>query len=169
MSDTPLTPELTVEPAGWPDKFLTALASTGNVSMAAKKAAVTRQGAYARRAADPEFAARWQDAMDQAADWLEAEARRRAVTGVRRPVYQNGKLVGHVKEYSDALLTLLLKAARPDRYRENSKVVMAGDPAGHPVQIDVTARALPDADAVREYLRDLGIQCPDGVRPDGGG
>ncbi|MBX6773030.1 MAG: hypothetical protein IRY83_14975 [Chloroflexi bacterium] len=51
-------------------------------------------------------------------DALEAEAWRRAVDGVERPVYQNGQRVGAVREYSDTLLIFLLKGGRPQKYRE---------------------------------------------------
>lgn len=53
-----------------------------------------------------------------AADRLEREAWRRAVEGWEEPVYPKGQLVGTVRLYSDTLLALLLRAARPKRYRE---------------------------------------------------
>jgi hypothetical protein len=48
---------------------------------------------------------------------LEDEAVRRAYEGVERPVFQGGKQVGVVREYSDTLLIFLLKALRPEKYR----------------------------------------------------
>ena len=51
--------------------------------------------------------------MRMARDNLEAEAYRRAVEGVERPVYQGGRLVGTVREYSDSLLTIMLRARHP--------------------------------------------------------
>ena len=42
-------------------------------------------------------------------DALEAEARRRAVEGVRKPVFYQGVICGWVGEYSDTLLIFLLK------------------------------------------------------------
>jgi hypothetical protein len=71
---------------------------------------------YRHRAKDGKFAAAWERALEDAADVLELEARRRAVRGTERPVYQGGKLVGHVTEYSDTLLMFLLRAARPGKY-----------------------------------------------------
>jgi hypothetical protein len=53
---------------------------------------------------------------------LEDEALRRAVEGVEEPVYQGGKQVGVIRKYSDALLMFLLKAARPEKYRENYSI-----------------------------------------------
>ncbi len=57
---------------------------------------------------------------------LEAEARRRAVEGVRKPVYCRGEIVGTVKEYSDTLLIFLMKGARPEKYRDNVRVERTG-------------------------------------------
>jgi hypothetical protein len=41
------------------------------------------------------------------------------VEGVDKPVYQGGVLVGYVREYSDQLLVTLLKAHRPEKFRDN--------------------------------------------------
>lgn len=60
----------------------------------------------------------WADALEQSADMLEKEALRRAVKGVKKPVYQGGELVGHVQVYSDSLMQTLLKAARPDKFKD---------------------------------------------------
>ena len=61
-----------------------------------------RRTAYYHRNADTTFAAAWDSACDEAADILEAEARRRAVEGTLRPVYQGGRHVGDIREYSDS-------------------------------------------------------------------
>jgi len=113
--------------AAWTDHqrnfFLARLAESGNVSDAARWAAVSRSGAYALRLADEEFALAWAEAQGQAVDALELEARRRAVDGVEQPVLYAGKPVHDesgdpvtVRHYSDRLLELLLKARRPDSF-----------------------------------------------------
>lgn len=89
---------------------------------AAKAADVDRTTAYAHRNSDPKFAAAWDVALEDACDDLEGEARRRGFKGTSKPVYQNGKLVGTVQEYSDVLLMFLLKANRPERFRDNHHV-----------------------------------------------
>jgi hypothetical protein len=66
------------------------------------------------------------------ADQLEQEARRRAHDGVRKPVYQGGKRVGYIQEYSDTLLIFLLKGLRPEKYRERFEHSGAG---GGPLQL----------------------------------
>ncbi len=61
------------------------------------------------------------------ADLLEDEAVRRAKDGVEEPVYQGGKLVGHVQKYSDTLLIFLLKGAKPEKFRERSQHEFSGE------------------------------------------
>lgn len=112
----------TVEKGDWKAAFLTALATSGVVLTACKKARIGRTTAYKVRDEDEEFAAAWDAALDDAADEMEEEAHRRAVKGVLKPVYQGGKKVGSIREYSDTLLIFRLKAARPEKYRERHEV-----------------------------------------------
>jgi hypothetical protein len=99
-------------------KFIAELKKTGNVSKAAELAKVARKTVYRWKDDDTKFADAWKAAIDEAADSLEEEARRRAVEGVKKPIYQGGKRIGYVQEYSDTLLIFLLKGAKPDKYRE---------------------------------------------------
>jgi hypothetical protein len=101
-------------------KFLKELGRSGNISAAARKAGVSRSHAYAMRSTDIDFASEWTDALENAVDSLEAEARRRAVDGVDSPHFHQGNIAGTVKKYSDSLLMFLLKAHRPERYRERA-------------------------------------------------
>lgn len=161
------------ERTDWPEKFLTAFASLGNVARACQKTRVGRRTAYDRREADPEFAARWDEVIRIADETMEGEARRRAVEGTLVPVYQSGKLVGKVREYSDTLLIFLLKAHNPSKYRDNAKVVIAGDPAA-PLKQEHSGtvtheHSFPDPAAVVAFLGDLGLPCPDALPADGGG
>jgi hypothetical protein len=88
------------------------------VTTAARAAAVSTETVYQHRKADEAFAQAWAEAYAAYCDRLEMEAYRRAVDGVDEPVYQQGELVGVVRKYSDALLTLKLKRHRPEQYRE---------------------------------------------------
>lgn len=119
MSD--LTPDLTPKKA-WKPVFLAGLAEYGNVSKAAKKARVSRAVVYEERAGDQAFADAWETALKIGTDALEDEARRRAFEGVKRieGIYYFGKKVGTktIVEYSDTLLIFLLKAHKPELYRE---------------------------------------------------
>ena len=129
----------------WYDAFLQSLALVGVVRDAAEAAGITAATAYAARAADPEFKKRWLDAVRDATDRLEAEARRRATVGVRDLVLYQGKPCyvymlhtedGTVREvpegtedaipvpvsvtkYSDSLLLALLRANRA-KFRRSS-------------------------------------------------
>ena len=99
--------------------FLHALADTVNVAAACRDAGVPRRTVYDWRDADPDFARRWNDALDDGIDLLEAMLHRRAFEGVEKPVWHRGEQVGTTRHYSDALAMFLLKAHRPERYRDN--------------------------------------------------
>ncbi len=114
--------------------FLRELARTGIVTLAAKKAGVSRQAAYDHKYTDTEFASAWEQAEKQAADLLEAEARRRAYKGVLEPVHYQGKRVDMVRRYSDTLLIFLLKGCNKEKFGD--RVQVAGDQDA-PVRIKV--------------------------------
>lgn len=114
----------------WQQPFLNALRRSFNVTRAARAAGVARKTAYHYRANDPDFAEQWNDALGQGIDSAEAEAYRRAVRGVIKPVYQNGKEVGKVKEYSDTLLIFLLKSHRPQVYNQPVEQRLTGQNGG---------------------------------------
>lgn len=165
MSRNPQNPT-PKKPPRWVKGFLSALSTTGNVSSACKAVGVDRKTVYDRRDADEAFAAAWNDALDQAADLLEEEARRRAYEGVRRYKFDRGKpimvpvvgddglvvkdekgnpeLVPYVEqEYSDTLIIFLLKGARPEKYRERTDVRHSG-------KIDVTRLSEDELRAIAE-------------------
>lgn len=111
--------------------FLKELAKRANISDAAKAAAINRSTAYRWRNAEPDFKAAWDEALETAIDAMEREAHRRAFTGIKKPIIGRvGKdkdgIVTHVTEYSDGLATLLLKAHRPEKYRERTDVQHSG-------------------------------------------
>lgn len=88
----------------WRPKFLAALAESCNVTYSATVAGIDRHTAYDHRNKDEAFRALWDDAIEQGVDGLELAARRRAM------------------ESSDTLAIFLLKAHRPERYRENQSI-----------------------------------------------
>lgn len=104
------------------DTFLDAFRARGNVLRACEAAEVGRRTVYDWIEKDLAFKARFEEAREDAVDLLEDEARRRAVDGVKEPVYQNGKVVGHITRFSDRLLEQQLKAHRPERYRERMEL-----------------------------------------------
>lgn len=107
----------------WVEPFLAALSEYGNVSKAAKKAKVHRSVVYDERVSDEAFKQRWDAALAIGTEALEDEARRRAFEGTLKPVFYLGKKVGSIREYSDTLTIFLLKAHKPDLYRETSRVL----------------------------------------------
>lgn len=113
-------------PAIWEKAFLKVLSKTGNVTKSARAAKVDRSTVYDHRNNDPVFAALWLEAEAEASDLLEAEAWRRAVEGVNEPVFQGGEQVGVIRKYSDSLMGLLLKAHKPEKYRERTDVTSNG-------------------------------------------
>lgn len=142
-------------------KFLEHLAESGNVVMSAELLNLDRRGLYHLRSENPEFAAAWDEAREQAADHLEAEARRRAIEGlVQKKFDKDGDPIidpetgeqYFERAYSDTLLIFLLKGARPDVYRERTSTELSG-PGGSP---------LPANAIVNVYVPDNGRDSADG-------
>jgi hypothetical protein len=111
------------------ERFLKALADTGIVSVAVEIAGTSRTRLYELRKRNPDFAAAWEDAEERAADALEVEAWRRAVAGNPEPLVSAGKVVRDndgqpiaIRRYSDALMLALLKARRPDKFKDRAVV-----------------------------------------------
>ena len=99
--------------------FLVAFRETGNVRLACEVAKVGRSSHYRWLEEDSEYREAFDLAKEDAADVFEAEAHRRAVEGVEKPAgWYKGVAGGYVREYSDILLIFLLKAVRPEKYRE---------------------------------------------------
>jgi hypothetical protein len=92
----------------WHTKFLEILGSTCNVTLAAKGAGIDRTSAYDHYKTQPDFAAAWDDAKDAAVEILEAEAWQRA------------------RKTSDTLIIFLLKAHKPQMYREKIEQQVGG-------------------------------------------
>ena len=111
------------------ERFLKALAETGIVSAAVAIAGTSRTRVYELRKRDAGFALAWAEAEEVAADALEAEAWRRAVEGVPEPLVSAGRVVRDddgaplaIRRYSDMLMLALLKARRPERFKDRQLV-----------------------------------------------
>jgi len=109
----------------WKPAFLGALSKSANVKYSCEVAGVNRQHVYDAREQDEAFAAQWRDALDDAVDTLEEAARGRALKS------------------SDLLMIFLLKAHRPDLYRETTRHELTGR----------NGEALIPIEALREALR----------------
>lgn len=122
---TKLTPK---KRRAWKPIFLQALRASPNVTAAARSAGLSREHVYNTRERDATFAKQWDDALEQSTDKAVGEAYRRAVKGVLKPVFGslggnkgNGQ-IGKVREFSDTLMIFLLKAHRPEIYRERIEI-----------------------------------------------
>ena len=129
---------LTLTKKDWKAVFFENLSKSPNITKAAKAAGYTRQRVYQIRDEDPDFAKLWDDALAQSLDTAEGELYRRAVRGVVKPVYQGGVEVGKIREYSDTLMIFLLKAHKPEVYREVTRNELTGKNGGPIQHKDVT-------------------------------
>ena len=109
-------------PKKWHTAFLDALAQHGNVSRAARTARISRVHLYRERREDPTFAQAWGDALAIGLDSLEDVANVRARKG------------------SDTLIIFLLKAHRPEKYRDIQHLEHSG-PEGGPIPVVIDRRA----------------------------
>lgn len=122
------------------NKFLRNLRKfSGNVTRAARASSVTRQTVFNLRKASEEFEEKYQEVMSELVDNMEEAAYKRAVDGVQKPVYQGGKRVGTVIEYSDPILKLMLAANLPEKYGNKSSVEISGKDGG-PIAIEDQAK-----------------------------
>ena len=98
-------PELTPKEA-----FLSALSKAANVSLACQESAISRQTAYRWKDEDKEFSSNWDQALDDGVDMLEGIALNRA------------------RKNSDTLMMFLLRAHKPQKYRERCDFNLKNDP-----------------------------------------
>lgn len=121
--------------------FLRKLAQNGVVTDACDAANVSSKTVYSLADRNPVFRRQMEDARTKAIDRLEREAFRRAVDGVPDIVVSNGKVVRHKGKvlfrtvYSDRLLAILLRAKKPQEYRDNIDVTSDGKPINVTVNI----------------------------------
>lgn len=150
----------------WVPAFLDHLKTSCNMAESCRAVGVTYGNMMALRYAKPEFEDAVQEALEQAYDVLEAEARRRAFAGVAEPVIYQGNLAYQleryidehgneayrrvldadgqpipltVRKYSDSLAQFLLKGYRRKKFGDKQEITGAD---GGPVQVvDESKRA----------------------------
>lgn len=118
-------------------EFLAKLEVTASITRACKLSKIPRRTIYTWIELDPDFAVAIEASKEIAVEALQDEAIRRAFEGVVKPVYQGGKLVGKIREYSDTLMVLLLKGNMPDKYKERFSGELSGK-GGGPIKTHVT-------------------------------
>lgn len=100
------------------EAFIDKFCQTANVTKAAKALKIGRRTVYLWLQNDKWFKKQMEEANVVALGVLEDEATRRAVEGTNKPVFYKGDMCGLVREYSDTLMIVLLKARAPEKYRE---------------------------------------------------
>jgi transposase-like protein len=148
----PLTPEQRVRKQA---RFFKAYRESGNIKASCKAAGINRQTFYNWRDQDEVFAAQLPDAREDACDTLEMAAYERAVNGVESYIVSMGRMVYEEipafdeagkpllgkdgeqimlrgkplteRKYSDGLLTTLLKANLPKKYKDKMELTGKDD------------------------------------------
>ena len=136
-------------------RFLEVLAQTSNVSEAARGAGLTRVQVCKIYEIDEKFAMAWRTAIDEAVDDLEHEARRRALDGTEEPVFYQGKECARVRRYSDSLMLALLKAERPEKYKDRVASELSGELRGGVLAVPQAMDPVAWAEIAVEYQRRL--------------
>jgi hypothetical protein len=114
----------------WRPAFLAGLRQSGTVTGGCKEASINSSTAYRARQRDEGFALKWAGVENELTDALESKAVELALDG------------------NHHLLQFLLKARRPEVYREHQSVELTG-PEGGPValeRLDINLDALSDRD-----------------------
>jgi len=101
----------------WYDQFLNVLRITGNIRAACHATGIERKVALFHYATNEDFAERWNEAIEDALDTLDAVAWKRA------------------REGSDSLIRFLLERRRPELYAEKKDLRIHSDLAG-PIDVD---------------------------------
>lgn len=117
------------------ETWLEAFRAAGTVTGACKRTGIGRRTVYDWRQRHEDFAIAWADVEEETTERMEREAIRRGMEGVDEPVWHRGEEVGAVRKYSDTLLIFMLKARRPEKYRDNVHVQHSG-------KIEITPESL---------------------------
>lgn len=140
--------------------FIEALRQTCNISRSCELVGISQGTARSLKSTLPSFAEKWEEAIEYAADTLEQSARERAL-GVQEAIYHQGVVVGLKTVYSDAMTALLLRAHRPQKFRDNASVEMSGKDGGPIIMSDVEKAAKINAILEAARLRKAEEEHPD--------
>lgn len=133
--------------------FLDFLSKTANVVASCDAAGIPRTTVYRWRKNFDAFRAAWEESQELGTDALEDEAIRRCSHGVARKKFtgkgdpvmdpETGKQYVEL-DYSDTLLIFMLKARRPEKFKDRSETTLGGIP-GKPVEVIEIVRPSPKA------------------------
>ena len=134
--------------------FLEALATSGSVRAAARRARVSHQTCYRARRSSAAFGRAWDAALVVARGAAEAKLADCAMNGVVEEVWYHGDLVGQRRRFSDRLL--LAHLARLDRMRKDERIERLAEDfdamvlrlrRGEPIELDAAEEACVPAQA----------------------
>lgn len=142
--------------------FLEALATSGSVRAAARRARVSHQTCYRARRASAAFGRAWDAALVVARGAAEAKLADYAMNGIEEEVWYHGEHRGERRRFSDRLL--LAHLARLDRMRGDERIeaedfdgMVLRLRRGEPIEVEV---ADPDAVEPAEQGRDASSPGP---------
>lgn len=123
--------------------FISWLADTGCVAVAAREAGMSENSSYRLRRTSPQFAAAWEAAIGHASRRLVDIAFDRAIHGSDEPVFnKDGDKVGRRMRQNDRLLMFLLRAYMPERFRNAHRDMASAPDARLPPAAAPIAEAL---------------------------
>ncbi|SIN59636.1 hypothetical protein SAMN02745824_0165 [Parasphingorhabdus marina DSM 22363] len=124
--------------------FLSELAATSSVTVAADKAGLAKSTIYLWREKDPEFADAWRKALTAGFELLETELLERARHGVLKPVFHNGRKIGAIRQFNDHAAFRLLSLHKQTVALERAAREQMGDISEMRARIDAKLDAMRD-------------------------
>lgn len=113
--------------------FCRSFATRGIVRDACIATGISRRTYYQWRKKDASFDDNCKMAEEMSADIIEREALRRAVEGYDHPVIYQGEITDTYTEYSDSLMSMLLRGNKQAKYKERTEY---SGSVGRPMTLD---------------------------------
>ena len=123
------------------EAFLAAIAQRFSISAAARLVGVTRGQHYVWKREDPEYVVRYEHAQQEALDGVVDQVFQIATGKVTKKVVSAGREIGEELDQMAVLRAaeILLRAHRPEQYRDRSTVEHTGRDGG-PIELAAVAR-----------------------------
>lgn len=120
----------------WQEGFLTSLRTLPNVLKACKRVGIGRTTAYEARGTDPEFAAAWDDALQDGIDRIEQVAMQACMDN---------------DYHRDTMRIFMLKSHRREVYGDSSNINLAGQ-LDHKHGFDLSGLSLGELEALERLI-----------------
>ena len=125
-------------------KFLAAIAKYGGVRQASFKANMPHSYHYKWLFSSPTYEINYARARSMYSDMAESAIMQRGIDGYEKPLSYKGQLTGDtVREYSDTLAAMVIKALKPE-YRDGNQIAIG--PAK--ISIEITQGSKPADDEI---------------------